>query len=55
MDRRTAYDQRNNLATKSYKLNRDVAERFKAACEARGTSQSKELTRMMLEYIDQTK
>lgn len=53
MDRRTAYDQRNGLATKSYKLNKDIADQFKEACKERGTSQAKELTRMMQAYIQE--
>ncbi len=49
-----AYESKNNIAAKTYKLNRDVAERFRDACQERCTSQAKELTRMMLEYIAKT-
>jgi hypothetical protein len=39
------------LATKAYKLKKDVAERFAAACAERGESQASVLTAAMLKYI----
>ena len=39
------------LATKAYKLKKDVAERFAATCTERGESQASVLAAAMLQYI----
>lgn len=49
------YNKKNNLAAKTYRLNKDVAESFKEACEKAGVSQSVQLTKMMQEFIDSVK
>ena len=49
------YNQKNNLVAKSYRLNKDVADSFKEACEKAGISQSVQLTKMMQEFINSVK
>ena len=43
------------LISKSYKLNKEIVEAFARACEENGTSQKKQLEKMMREYSDATK
>ena len=40
------------VVAKSYKLKKDVAESFAAACKKAGVSQAGQLTKMMNEFID---
>ena len=49
------WNKKNNLAAKTYRLNNDIAERFKEACNIAGVSQASQLTKMMLEFIEKTK
>lgn len=49
------YNEKNNLVAKSYRLNKDVVDSFKEACEKAGISQSVQLTKMMQEFIDSVK
>lgn len=46
-----AYAERNNLVSKTYKLNKDTVDEFKATCEANGVSQASKLQELMQEYI----
>lgn len=50
-----AYAERNNLIAKTYKINKDLAERFKRACELNGVSQAGKLQELMLEYVEAAK
>lgn len=50
--RQNKYHERNNLKTFGYKLDKDLGEDFKVACEKVGVSQSKQLTKMMKNFID---
>lgn len=45
------YEAKIGLISKSYKLKKEVVEEFKKACERSGTSQAKELTRFMEQFI----
>jgi hypothetical protein len=47
----TRYQKKKGLVSKSYKLDRDIAESFAEACENAETSQAKELTKFMKRYI----
>ena len=49
------YDSKAGLISKSYKLKKEIVEAFADACNASGVSQSGQLTKMMLEFIEQTK
>lgn len=43
------------VIAKTYKLRKELVEEFAEATKAQGSNQSKELSRMMQEYIDQWK
>ena len=44
------YGEKGGLIATSYKLKKDVVNRFAAACEAAGVSQAAQLTKMMEEF-----
>lgn len=46
-----AYAERNGLISKTYKLNKELVDEFKATCEANGVSQASKLQELMQEYI----
>lgn len=50
--RQNKYHERHNLKTFSYKIDKNLGEDFKKACEKAGISQSKQLTKMMKKFID---
>ncbi len=50
-----AYASRNNIISKSYKLNKELVDKFKATCEANGVSQAGKLQELMQEYIKAAK
>ena len=43
------------LISKSYKLKKEVVEQFAEACERAGVSQAGQLTKMMQDFINNTK
>lgn len=43
------------LISKSYKLKKEVVEQFAEACERAGVSQAGQLTKMMLDFINNMK
>lgn len=45
------YQQKAGYVAKSYKLKKDVIEKFEQACKKYGISQAKQLTHMMLEFV----
>lgn len=45
-----AWNKRAGYVSKSYKLKREVVERFKEACDRAGVSQASQLTAMMEEF-----
>ena len=47
------YDEKNGVKTYGYKLKIDVAEEFKAVCNAKGLKIGPTLTKLMQEFIDQ--
>ena len=47
------YQKKIGLISKSYKIKKDVAERFAEACEAAGVSQASKITELMEEFIKQ--
>lgn len=51
-DRREAYDARNGMTSKAYKLKKSVVAQFKRACDAEGKSQAQVLQDLMASYID---
>ena len=51
--RQNKYHERNNLKTFGYKLNKELGENFKKACEKAGVSQAKQLTKMMESFIQE--
>ena len=46
-----AYAERNNLIAKTYKINKDLAERFKTACDSDGVSQAGKLQELMRGWL----
>ncbi len=50
-----AYDARNNLIAKSYRLNAEIVKEFSTACKEAGVSQSAQLTKMMEDFINNRK
>ena len=49
------WDEKNGLVSKSYKINKQVAEEYKAACEKAGVSMGVQLTELMKKFIEQQK
>lgn len=49
------WNEKNNYITKGYRMRKEVADEFKAACEAAGVSQSGQIVRMMTEFINKVK
>lgn len=45
------YQKKAGYMTKGFKLKRDVAERFEAACEKAGVSQAGKITELMENFI----
>lgn len=45
------YQDKVGYMSKSYKLKRDIVERFAEACEKSGTSQAAQITKMMEDFI----
>lgn len=49
------YEASHGWISKSYKMKKDIVERFAEACQKNGTSQAGVLMKMMQEYIDNNK
>lgn len=49
------YEKKVGWISKSYKLKKEVVEAFAKACEKEGVSQAGQLTKMMKEFIEQSK
>lgn len=47
------YEQKAGFVSKSYKLRRELTERFADACEKAGVSQASQLSRMMESFIEE--
>lgn len=45
------YQKKAGYMTKGFKIKREVADRFAAACEKAGVSQAGQITKMMQEFI----
>ena len=48
------YQKKAGYFTKGFKLKRDLADEFAAACEKAGVSQASQISKMMREFIDAT-
>ena len=48
------YQKKAGYITKGFKIKRDVADRFKNACESVGVSQAGQITKMMEQFIKET-
>ena len=46
------YEEKVGLISKSYKLKREVIDLFAEACKNAGVSQSGQLTKMMMDFIE---
>ena len=46
------YQDKVGYISKSYKLKKDIVERFAEACDKNGISQAAQITKMMEEYIN---
>lgn len=46
------YEAKVGLISKSYKLKREVIDLFAEACKSAGVSQSGQLTKMMMDFIE---
>lgn len=49
------YQQKIGLIAKSYKLKKSLVDEFKEACDAKGEAQAAVISRMMEEYIKDSK
>lgn len=49
------YNAKQGIVSKSYKIKKDVADRFAEACKANGEGVASTITRLMEEYIANTK
>ena len=49
------YQEKAGYFTKGFKLKRDLADEFAAACEKAGVSQASQISKMMREFIEQIK
>lgn len=47
------YEQKAGYIAKSYKLKRELADQFAAACERAGVSQAAQLSKMMRGFIEE--
>lgn len=47
------YEAKIGMVSKTYKVNKEIAERFKEACQSMGISQSKALTDFMREFVEE--
>lgn len=47
------YQQKIGLIAKSYKIKRELADQFAAACEKAGVSQAAQITKLMQAFIDE--
>ena len=45
------WDAKAGLVSKTYKVNKDVAENFQEICKKQGLAMGKQLTRMMQDFI----
>lgn len=50
-DRRAAYDEKNGKIAKTYKIKKEVADKFRDACEKAGISQAAKLQELMQEFV----
>lgn len=46
------YDKKKGLRTFGYKLNAEIAEKFRNECKQRGTSQAKEIQEFMKKFLE---
>ncbi len=49
------YQKKAGLVAKSFKIKKEVAEQFANACEKAGVSQASQITKFMLEFIEEHK
>ncbi len=49
------WDAKAGVISKTYKVNKSVAEEFQAICKASGIAMGTQLTQMMKEFIEQQK
>ncbi len=49
------WNAKNGLVSKTYKLQKDIADSFAAACETAGVSKKSQLEKMMLGFIEDVK
>ena len=47
------YQKKTGLISKSYKLKKELVDRFSMACEKAGVSQASQITKMMKDFIDE--
>lgn len=47
------WDQKAGVISKTYKINKKVAEEFQTACKKAGVSMGTQLTKMMKDFIEQ--
>lgn len=49
------YEEKAGYISKSYKLKKEVVESFAEACRLQGVSQEGQLTKMMLDFVEENK
>jgi len=49
------WNREHGYITKGYRMHKDVAEEFKAACEKAGVTQSGQIIKMMKDFIEKNK
>ena len=50
-----AWNERNGLVSRSYKLRKEIADAFADACEKAGVSKKSQLEKMMMEFANKIK
>ena len=49
------YEKKAGFMSKSYKLRKEIVERFAEACDVAGVSQASQLSKMMKQFIEEVK
>lgn len=50
-----AWNERNGLVSRSYKLQKEIADAFADACDKAGVSKKSQLEKMMMEFVNKIK
>ncbi len=51
----TRYQEKIGLTVKSFKIKKDLSDKFKETCEKTGEGQAEVISRLMMDYIEKNK